>query len=150
MINEHVTDMEIQLFIFEEEKCDVHVVDHIKLCPQCAIKVAGYKMLVKGIEQQEKPAFDFSLADLVVNQLPQQQLPERFDKLFLYIIALIVIFFVSTVFYLFKDTLLNVTWKTSAISTGLIITTVACIVIFLLADMFRKYQKQMHAANFSK
>ncbi|MEX6690169.1 hypothetical protein QTN47_21850 [Danxiaibacter flavus] len=140
--------MEIQLFIFEEEKCAIHVVEHIKHCPQCAIKAAEYNVLVEGIEQLEKPAFDFALADLVVEQLPQPQLRARFDSLFLYIIAFVVISFVATALYFFKDTRLNLAWKTSPASTGLIITTVACIGIFLLADLFRKYQRQMHAANF--
>jgi hypothetical protein len=150
MINEHVTDSEIQLFVLEGEKCDVRIVKHIKHCSQCTIKAAEYKMLFEGIVQQEKPAFDFSLADLAIEQLPQSQLREGFDKWFIYIIVLIVIPFMSTAFYLFKNALLNIAWKISSALTGLIITTVACIAVFLLTDMYRKYQKQMNAINFIK
>lgn len=150
MINEHVTDTEIQLFILEEGKCEVHIVEHIRHCSQCAIKAADYKVLFEEIEQQEKAIFDFPLADLVIEQLTPPQLQNGFDKVFLFVIALVGILFVSTVLYLFKDILLNPAWKIHPISTGLIITTVASVLAFLVIDMYRKYQKQMDAINFIK
>jgi hypothetical protein len=148
MINEHVTDIEIQRFILEEKKCDFYVVEHIKHCSQCTIKAAEYRLLFEGIKQQDRPVFDFPLADFVVAQLPKSQSGERFDKLFLYTIAFVGIFFLSTVFYLFKDPLLSPASQISPVSAGLIITTIAGMLAFLFIDMYKKYRKQMKAVNF--
>ena len=148
MINEHVTDKEIQIFILEGGKCDVHTVEHIRHCSQCALKAAEYKVLFEGIEQQEKPLFDFPLADLVIVQLPAAQPQDGFDRVFLFVIALVGILFVSTVLYLFKDILLNPAWKIHPFAIGLIITTVASVLVFLVTDSYRKYQNQMDAINF--
>lgn len=146
----HITDPEIQLFILEEEKCDVHIVEHIRTCSHCATKVAEYKMLFTGIEEQEKPAFDFPLVDLVMEQLPTPQTKNSFDRLFLFVITIIAVVFGATVLYLFKDMLLDATWKISSISVWLIITTIVCVLVFLVSDMYRKYQKQMNAIDFIK
>lgn len=147
MNNEHIHEREIQLFVVERESCDAEVVDHIRQCPVCAMKVEEYKTLFMAIQQQEKPAFDFPLADLVVAQIPQPRAKDSFDKLLAYILVVSILLLIAMIIYLFKDVSLNLDLELSTVSIALIIITILGMSAFLVTDMYRKFQKQMNSIN---
>jgi hypothetical protein len=145
MNHEHIHEREIQLFVVERESCDAEIVDHISRCPVCAMKVEEYKTLFMAVHQQEKPVFDFPLADLVVAQISQPQPKDRFDKLLVYIIGAAILVFAATIIYLFRDVDLKPDLEISSVSIALIIITIVGMTAFLVTDMYRKYQKQMNS-----
>ena len=148
MTHKHLNDIEIQQYVLGKENCDTEMVEHMQHCTNCAAKAAQYTLVFDGIEQQEKPVFNFNLADLVVAQLPKPQPKVANKKWFFYFIIFIVLFSVCAIFYLFGNNLKNLFFGTTPILTGLIITTVAILLVFLSIDMYRKYQVQMDALNF--
>jgi hypothetical protein len=148
MTNKHLNDAEIQQYVLQKTNCGVDIIEHIQHCRNCKIKAEQYTLLFEGIKQQEKPVFDFNLADLVLEQLPQSQHKGSYKKSFSYFIISISIFFVCDFFYLFGNNLLNLFWGIAPILIGLIITTVTSLLVFLCIDMYRKYQTQMKALNF--
>ena len=148
MINKHVNDDEIQQYVLQKADCDIDIIKHIQSCENCKIKAEQYNLLFEAIKQQEKPAFDFNIADLVIEQLPKSRYKVSTDKLFSYFIIFISIIFLSIIFYFFRDSLLTVFKGISPILVALIITTVTCLFVILFIDMYRKYQAQMKALNF--
>ena len=148
MTNKHLNDIEIQQYILEKANCDTDIVEHMQHCTNCEAKAAEYNLIFDEIQQQAKPIFNFNPADLVVAQLPKAQYTGSNGRSFFYFIIFIVLFSVCTIFYLFGNNLQNLLLGTKPILTGLIITTVTILLIFLCIDMYRKYQAKMNALNF--
>jgi hypothetical protein len=78
----HLNDDEIQQYVLEKANCADEVIEHIKSCTNCKERAAQYSLLFEGIKQQEKPAFDFNLSELVVAQLPKSQHSHSYKKPF--------------------------------------------------------------------
>lgn len=144
----HLTDEQIQQYVLEKANSTDEIIEHIEACTLCKEKAEEYNMLFRGIQQQEKPVFDFDLADLVLQQLPKSQtrpFPEKW-------ISLLTIF-ISTLFfcvidYLFGKNLVVLFGGISPVLIGLIITTVISIFVFLYIDMNKSYHAKMKALNF--
>lgn len=149
MTTKHITDAEIQQFVLHESTNVNGIINHIEDCADCKIKVEQYNFLFKGIQQQEKPEFDFDLAELVVAQLPKPKVKVAKEKSFSYFFIFISLFFIGIVFFLFGNDLINLFWKTTPILIGLILTTIVPLSIFLCVDMYKRYQTQMKALNYS-
>ena len=147
MINKHPDDDGIQQYVLQKAACDIDLVKHIESCATCKIKAEQYNLLFEGIKQQEKPAFDFNLADLVVAQLPKARHKVATGKLFSYFIIFISVFSLCMIFYFFRNTLLNLFKGITPILAALVITTVLCLFVILFIDMYRKYQTQMKILN---
>jgi hypothetical protein len=148
MINKHLNDDEIQQYVLQKADCDVDILNHIKSCETCKIKAEQYNLLFERIKQQEKPAFDFNIADLVIPQLPKSRYKISSDKLFFYLIIFTCVFFLCIIFYFFSDSLLSLFKGITPILVALIITTVICLFVILCIDMYRKYKAQMKTLNF--
>ena len=148
MTNKHLNDAEIQQYVLQKTNCDFDITEHIQHCTNCKIKAEQYNLLFEGIKQQEKPVFDFNLANLVVAQLPKSQLKVSNGKSFFYFIIFIASISFCIGFYLFGNNLLNLFQGIAPMSGTLIIITGASLLIFQCIDMYRKYQTQMRALNF--
>ena len=148
MTNKHLNDDEIQQYVLQKTECDGDIVKHVESCETCKIKAKQYDLLFEGIKQQEKPAFDFNIPDLVIAKLPQSRYWFSTDTLFFYFIIFICVFFLSIFSYFFRDGLLSLFKGVTPILVALIVTTVTCLFIFLCIDMYKKYQAQMKVINF--
>lgn len=148
MTNKHLNDAEIQQYILQQTNCVVDIIEHIQHCTNCKIKVKQYKLLFDGIKEQEKPIFDFNLAELVMEQLPKRQQKFSNETAFFYFIVSIAISSVFIAFYLFGNNLLNLFFGISQILVCLIFTTVTSLLIFQCIDMYRKHQTQMKSLKF--
>lgn len=148
MINEHLNDEEIQQYVFQKTECNVDILDHIESCETCKIKAVQYNLLFEGIKQQDKPAFDFDIADLVVEQLPKPRQKVSNDTSFWYLIILISIFSLSIIFYVLRHSLSDLFKGITLILVALVITTALCLFVILFIDMYRNYQTKMKTLNF--
>lgn len=148
MIKEHLNEEEIQQYILHKEKCDAEMIKHLQDCETCKINAAHYHLLFIAIQQQEKAAFDFDLADVVIEQLPQSRYKTSNDTLFSFFIIFISVFFVFILFISFKNSLLNFFKGIASISVALMITSILCLFIILLIDMYRKYQTRINSLDF--
>lgn len=148
MTNKHLKDDEIQQYVLQKTECDIDIVKHVQNCKTCKIKAEQYNLLFERIKQQDKPAFDFDLADLVIEQLPKSGYKVSNDKLFSYFIIFISVFSLCIIFYFFKESLLSLFKGITPILVALIITTVVCLFVILFIDMYRKYQTRMKALHF--
>ena len=144
----HLTDDQIQQYVLEKANCPDEIIEHIQACTPCRERAQEYNLLFRGIQQQEKPVFDFDLADLVLQQLPKFE-THPFSEKWISLLSI----FISTLFccvigYLFGKTLVILFGRISPVFMGLIITTVISIFVFLYIDMNESYHTKMKALNF--
>lgn len=146
MTENHLTDAEIQEYAFQKESCTRTVGEHMAQCGSCKMKAEEYVLLFKIIQEEKKPDFDFNLSELVINQLPVNQLKEpTVSGSFGWAIGIGTIGIILVVFW---NTLLSLVWSLTPILTGLIITTVFSLAAFLYIDMYKKHSNKMKALNF--
>jgi len=144
----HLTDEQIKQYVLEKATCTDEIIEHIQACTHCKERAEEYNLLFRSIQQQEKPVFDFDLADLVLQQLPKPQ-SQPFSEMW----SSLLIIFISTLFccvigYLFGKNLVILFGGISPVFMGLIITTVISIFVFLYIDMNKSYHAKMKALNF--
>ena len=80
MVTKHLTDDEVQVYVVDKQNAEIRIIEHIHTCPACRAKVEVYLLLIRDIEQQPRPVFDFDLSATVLRQLPSPQ-PRASDKL---------------------------------------------------------------------
>ncbi|HEY1054398.1 MAG TPA: hypothetical protein VGE24_04660 [Emticicia sp.] len=146
MKNIHLTDEEIQQYSLAADSRPEAWQAHVQHCAHCQQQVAAYKLLFEAIEAQEKPVFDFDLADLVIEQLPQPK-PVQ-DKSFLYTVATIIAVMIGIVGFLVGNSLVSLFAYLQPILIGLVILTSMGVMVFLGIDMYQRYKTQMKVLNF--
>jgi hypothetical protein len=146
MKNIHLTDDEIQQYALDAESCNKGLIEHIQQCEHCLQQAMQYQLLFEGIGVQEKSVFDFDLADLVMEQLPQAT--PSYDRPLLYALGGVIAVMIGVVGYVFGNGLVSLFAYVQPILIGLILTTMVGLMVFLGVDMYQKYKAQMKALNF--
>ena len=145
MKNEHMNETEIQQYVLDKDSCDINIIAHIDQCPKCKTEVDIYELLFAEIKKQPDPVFEFDIANLVMQQLPQKQ-NFSFDKYFIALLLGVLITVLSVLIYLTNQYFPTVFNGISSIQFSLIMVTILLISIFIYLDMNKNYQNQM---NFS-
>ncbi|RYU94220.1 hypothetical protein [Emticicia agri] len=146
MKNKHLTDEEIQLYALDADACAPALVAHIQHCAHCQQEVLTYQLLAEGIKTQEKAVFDFDLADLVMEQLPQPK--PTSDRPILYMIGGIMAVMIVVMGELFGSSFIGLFAYAQPILIGLVLTATIALTAFLGIDMYQKYKAQMKALNY--
>lgn len=146
MTTKHLTDEEIQEYALNPLACETRITGHAVACPECMVRVNEYRLIFDSIKEQLQPAFDFDLAELVVAQLPTETRKAK-GAWAIYVALLIVILLAGTGAYLFKDYILSIFSGIGTFVLYLIITTVFTILIVLSMDMYKTFQKKIHALD---
>jgi hypothetical protein len=147
MTDNHLNDAELQKYVLKKSNCEVYIIEHVTQCRNCKTKAEQYNLLLEGIKYQEKPTFDFNLADLVIGQLPKAEPKASYEKLFSYFIIFITIFFCCIAFYLFRSNLLNLFQGITPVSIALIMTTGISLLAFLGIDTYMENQTKIKTIN---
>ena len=145
MKNKHINEKEIQQYVLAKDDCDINILEHINHCQKCKAEVEIYELLFAAIKEEPNPIFEFDLADLVMQQLPEKQ-NFSFEKYLIAILSGILIAIISILIFLINryfPTLFN---GISSIQFSLIFVTILLISIYIYIDMNKNYKDQM---NFS-
>ncbi|HJV18705.1 MAG TPA: hypothetical protein VJ552_02395 [Sediminibacterium sp.] len=147
MTNKHLSETNIQQYVLKETSNGIDIA-HIQQCTHCKAKAARYRILFDALAEEEKPSFDFDLAELVIGQLPVRQRKASHEYPLLYVALSIAVFFLCIVVWFFGKNVAPLLWGVTPMLAGLLITTVACLLLFLCIDMYKKYQAKMRALDF--
>ena len=142
MVTKHLNDDEVQLFVTDKSHCEKRIAEHIHLCEECRTKVEVYQLLITGIKQQPQPAFDFDLSKMVLQQLPSTKTTIANDKALVLIFGFMGIAFLGGAIYIFQR-YFDLFEGMKTIFIYLIVITAITVLIYLLIDMYKKYQKEM-------
>lgn len=145
MKKKHINEIEIQQYVLRKADCDIIIIEHINHCQKCRAEVEVYELLFAEIKKEPNPVFDFDIANLVIQQLPEKQ-DFSFDKYLITLLSGVSITVLSIFIYLTNQYFPTVFNGISSIQFSLIMVTILLISIFLYIDMKRDYKSKM---NFS-
>ena len=144
----HPSEAELQEFALERSKSKILIAEHISSCEQCKATVAIYQQLVLSIGQQEKPSFDFNLAQLVLRQLPSPQKSYSRDNIIFYTIALVVFGLSGIICYWFSEFFAVLLLSFGSLFMYLLSATAMVILIFQGLDIYKRYQHKIKILDF--
>jgi hypothetical protein len=144
----HATDSEVQEYSLNTIS-NTGVAEHIKNCRQCSEKAVQYKLMFGAIEQQDAPAFDFNVNQLVMEQLAIKTVKHSTDKYFVYIGISVAACMLAILFYVIKTYLPSVLNGLTPLLIGLIVITALGVSLFIAMEMYSKFKIKMNALNFA-
>ena len=139
----HLTDDEVQLYVINRKQCATQVIEHVHSCEECKAKVEVYRLVIRAIDQQPQPAFDFDLAGLVLQQLPPSKPKIAKDKLTIWTLIFVSAISLLILGYYFLNYQANIFEGVAAIFIYLVTVSAVTIIGALVFDMYKKYQKEM-------
>jgi len=148
MRTEHLSEIEIQQYVWDKANCETGIIEHIETCENCRAEAATYQLLFSAIKEQQKPAFDFDLAGLVLPQLSPAKPKPSMDIFLVCLLAFAVLGSIGIPVYLYREYFTKVFTGIFPMAMYLILITTVIILIFQGIEMYKKYQKQMDALNF--
>jgi hypothetical protein len=119
----------------------------VQSCPVCHTEVETYLQLFSAIRNQPKPAFDFDLSRLVLQQLPAEEQGFSLNNSFIFLVGAFAIAAIAVPAFLFRKFLTNLFAGILPMTMGLLLLIVIAILLFQATEIYRKYQKQINAIN---
>ncbi|WP_439883439.1 hypothetical protein ACSX1A_09730 [Pontibacter sp. MBLB2868] len=141
MITAHLTETEIQLYVAEPKEIPEELKAHVQGCPVCQSKVDNYALLFRSIHNAPKPAFDFDLSALVMEQLPVPKSTFPWAAILISILSFSLVA-VSAVF--FWSSMIEVVKSISGILLAIAATGASVILVFQGFEMLKEHQKRMN------
>lgn len=149
MIAEHLSENELQQYVSDPLLCEQSIMEHIKSCHICKEKAETYQILFSGIQQQQKPEFDFNLADLVIAQLEQPKSSYSTNNVAAYLLSSIGIMAVLISCFLFHEYLSGLFIHYSNLLLYLFLSITVVVFLFQCIEIYRKFKKQIGVLNLS-
>jgi len=145
MISQHLSEEELQMAANGKHFADAVTTQHIESCALCQEQLELYKLIVSTINEQPKAAFNFSLAETVLQQLPAAPAKKSFS-----LRPFIIAAFIAIPLYLFRKNFLLLT--TGIPDTFLLLSVVACIAIIgiNIFKLYHSYQHRLEQLNISE
>jgi len=147
MKTQHLTEEEIQQYVLDNSGGYNNAGDHIRLCEQCSEKAAAYRLLFNGIRQQNQPAFDFDLTELIMAQLPSAAPKAAKENLLIYFFIITAIAVTGLASYFFREYVAMLFKSIAPVLVYLFITGFITLSILLILDMYKNYKKKIHALD---
>lgn len=142
MTTEHLTDAILQQYALDPGACAPSVAVHVRTCAACRRKVEVYQVLMTGLGQQVPPAFDFSVADLVLPQLPAPA--QRDSGMVLYALLLLVgLCGAGGVLYGIGWPFGRLFRPVDPLLLALVVTGMLTTLVGVVADMYIAYRKKL-------
>ena len=137
MMSTHLTDEEIQRYVLDREAADAKMIAHINGCGQCKVKAETYRLLVAGLRERPEESFGFSLAELVMQQLPAPPPAPKREKETVLIYSFITTGAAIVVFalYFFRKYMTSIFESIAPVFIYLAITAFLTLSIFLVIDV---------------
>jgi predicted anti-sigma-YlaC factor YlaD len=145
MKNIHLTDHEIQVFLFQESGADHDISAHLQHCGECRMKVDQYKQIFELAAKEEKAAFAFDLSELVMQQLPSRKTEVSLWKSLIYLVLLIALPVAGVLVYLFYTRFSLLLTGVSPFFIYLTATGMISMLLFQTVDTYIKYKKKIDA-----
>lgn len=147
MINEHLSDEQIQELAVDSPACEEGIRAHAQLCPQCSEKVEAYHLLITTIEKEPAPVFDFDVSEAVLTQIGQLKQQER--RQWLYWLMAPGILLCGAALYLLWPYMAILFSGISMLLIGLALVSGLLIMVGVVIDMLKRYRMKMTELDLS-
>jgi hypothetical protein len=149
MKSTHLTDEEIQQYVLDRDAADATMTTHIHGCRQCKEKAETYRLLVASLRELPDERFDFTLTELVMQQLPAATPGPKREKESVLIYSFITTGAAIIVFslYFFRKYMTSIFESIAPVFVYLVVTAFMTLSIFLVIDVYIKYKKKIHTLD---
>jgi hypothetical protein len=146
-MREHPSETELQEFALGEMKNEAKIDAHIQLCDECKSAIATYRLLFATIGEQEKPAFDFNISELVLQKIKSQKKDHSMDSLIFYI-GFAVLALLGGAGYWYREFLSGLLIGFGSLFMYLLVATAIIILTFQCVDIYKRYQYKIKSLDF--
>ena len=145
MISQHLSEEELQMVASSQQVADDARTQHIEICTFCREQLEVYKLIVSAINEHPKAAFNFDLADAVLEQLLTASAKKTFN-----LRPFIIAAFIAVPLYLFRKNFLVLTSGIPAVFLLLSVVAAIAIIVINIFKLYHTYQRRMEQLNISK
>ncbi len=145
----HLSDQEIQRYVFATADCEQAIITHLQTCDHCRNRAKTYELIEASLQNEPAPAFDFDLAALVMNELPTQEEKFSIIEVLAYSAGFVGLGALSIVIYFFGRDLLVLFSGVSNIAIYMILCIVGMIFLPLCWEVYQSYQRRIRMLDFS-
>jgi hypothetical protein len=162
----HLSAEELQQYVLNRAECPAESILHVGTCPDCHADVAAYVLLMEGLGQQPKPAFDFDVAAAVMERLeaePGMTLPlepgmtvplepgmavrRKADRPYRYVMAALILLMTGIPAWLFRRSAYFVFTDIQAVFLYPILAATGMILAWRILHLYKKYQNVFNIIN---
>jgi len=156
----HLSAEELQQYVLNRAACTAERILHVGACPDCQADVAAYTLLMDGLRQQPKPAFDFDIAAVLVEKLEMEQgmklrleteqgtaARPKADRPYRYVMAALILVMTGIPAWLFRRSAYFVFTDTQAVFLYPILTAAGTILVWRILHLYKKYQNVFNIIN---
>jgi hypothetical protein len=147
MIDNHLTELEIQEYAFDKENANTSASDHIKSCNSCKAKVATYMLIFSEVKNIPKPVFDYDLQGLVLSGISKPKSRFPFSIVNGYFIAIVTAAILGMIAMLLQSFLGNMFTDIPSSFYYIIVASAILITVFQSIEMYNRFQNKMNRLN---
>ena len=143
----HLSEEEIQQYLFDASACPSDMIAHMSDCQLCQKRAEEYVALSDQLRNIPVPVLDFDLSNSVMVQIEASSKKKSAFYYVMYTLcALCIALSVACLIY-FHTVLIDIIKSHSIISIALIMSVAFAIGVGAIADMFRTYQRKINKLN---
>jgi hypothetical protein len=147
MKNEHITDNEIQQFLFPDSIIDQRIREHVESCNECKSRVDQFKLIFVSVSELKKPQFDFNLTDTIMEVIQGSKHKYSIGRILIAFSFAVIVSISGILAYFLKIDIVELVSGIAPISVYLILTALISILLFHCFDINRQYKKHMDLVN---
>lgn len=141
MVTKHLTEEELQEFVFEKETCAADIIEHVEQCNICEENAKRYLHLFNDVKETPTPFFDFNVADSILSKLPEATKSSGIEKQIYWGISMVLLLVGGAIIYLFWDYISSITISITSFSVYMIIISAVITGFVLVLDIYQRFNK---------
>jgi hypothetical protein len=146
MSSHHPSENELQQYALEGTFAGEDIAAHVAGCAACSAKLANYRLLTRQMSTMQKPAFDFNLAALVLQQLPA---PKAEFPWIAVLGVTLTMMFLAAVSLLFGTYLVQMLQNLPALFATIVTASAIAVFAGMLNTMIKEHYSQMKKLDFN-
>jgi hypothetical protein len=148
MTNEHLSDADIQEYLFGDSDGRRAYAEHLQACEGCSAKVGFYRQMSVDIKGQAEAKFDFDLSESVLSKIAPSQ-PANAYSYSLWLFIILSFGAIAGVSYLFGHYIINILLDVSGMAVYLVLITAGLLLLFQSIEIIKKHKRQMELMDFN-
>lgn len=143
MKSPHLTDTQIQEFVFGSDPYAPETEQHYRECPICRRKVLLYQQIATALPRQYPPALDPVTREIILSRISSSVRKPSLTLVFCYILAVICLIIIASACYLFRDNFARLIAGGGFYMIPLILGTFPVLLLFKGAALIRTQRQQL-------
>ena len=145
----HLSDQEIQRYVFAAADCEQAIITHVQTCDHCRNRAKTYELIGASMQHEPAATFDFDVSALVVKQLPENEKQFSIIDVLAYIAVVMCFGALGMATYFFGTDLLAFFSGFSTIAIYFILCIVGMVFLPLSWELYQSYQRRVRMLDFS-